>query len=416
MHKDFDLQVEFPINRLIPTLPLRLNYILWIEDIINTLGIKEASGIDIGRIPVNLITQIITKFPLPGCGASCIYPLLGAKKNNWSMTGIEIDPTSFQSALDNVSRNNLTDKVTVLHQPPGPHLLTHLLEGNSTSFTFCLCNPPFYDPESLAEPKNRTGHRPAPRNVRTGSEVELSCDGGEMNFIKNIFQASFKYKSRIRVFTTMVGIKNDMIGLVKELRRLGVTNYIETEFCQGRTTRWGLAWTFAEDDSTYLRTVPCTRSTFVKEPAIFFVPETNANQLKQKTIIVQEALLNILKELEIVYDHLPQPLINEKKWRLKCYRISWTNSRRKRREQQRNKMDIEGVEKDNNSSGEEDHSAGPIKRQKLDLGKPLLVADIYFNTVENGHTLQIFYLDGRQGKDACQQILQFIINRFNKQF
>lgn len=48
LHKDFDLKVDFPVNRLIPTLPLRLNYILWIEDILNTFGIKDGSGIDIG--------------------------------------------------------------------------------------------------------------------------------------------------------------------------------------------------------------------------------------------------------------------------------------------------------------------------------------------------------------------------------
>lgn len=49
LQKDFDLKVDFPINRLIPTLPLRLNYILWIEDILNTFGIKEVSGVDIGK-------------------------------------------------------------------------------------------------------------------------------------------------------------------------------------------------------------------------------------------------------------------------------------------------------------------------------------------------------------------------------
>lgn len=49
LQKDFDLKVDFPTNRLIPTLPLRLNYILWIEDILNTFGIKEVSGVDIGE-------------------------------------------------------------------------------------------------------------------------------------------------------------------------------------------------------------------------------------------------------------------------------------------------------------------------------------------------------------------------------
>lgn len=48
---DFDLDVDFPDNHLIPTVPLRLNYILWLEDIMNLLQISDRmpSGIDIGR-------------------------------------------------------------------------------------------------------------------------------------------------------------------------------------------------------------------------------------------------------------------------------------------------------------------------------------------------------------------------------
>lgn len=36
--EDYGLDVEFPLDRLIPTIPLRLNYILWVEDILS--GIK----------------------------------------------------------------------------------------------------------------------------------------------------------------------------------------------------------------------------------------------------------------------------------------------------------------------------------------------------------------------------------------
>lgn len=327
------------------------------------------------------------------------------------MTGLEVDSASYTKAVENVTNNSLSDRITVLLQSPDSGIFDQLLDGNSKTFDFCLCNPPFYDEAAAAvEPKNRTGNRPAPRNAKTGCAVELSCDGGEVNFIKKIISSSIKYKSRIRVFSTMIGIKNDLFVLVKELRRLGVTNYAETEFCQGRTTRWGLAWTFAEDDTeTYLRTVPCIKSTFVKEPALFFIPEMDTQNMVQKGKAIEEALLNLLKEIDIELILLPHTMAKEKRWRMKLHKVSWTNTRRKRREQKRGDIEV-------NKEEEEEESPGPVKKQRMDLGRPILVADIYMNCVEKGHTLQIYYLDGSQGKDACQQILQVVINRFNKLF
>jgi len=51
LQKDFGLQVEIPSNRLVPTLPLRLNYLLWMEDLIRFLNKpreEETRGADIG--------------------------------------------------------------------------------------------------------------------------------------------------------------------------------------------------------------------------------------------------------------------------------------------------------------------------------------------------------------------------------
>lgn len=46
LKEDFGLSMELPSDRLVPTLPLRLNYIHWLEDIVG----KEENkwGIDIG--------------------------------------------------------------------------------------------------------------------------------------------------------------------------------------------------------------------------------------------------------------------------------------------------------------------------------------------------------------------------------
>lgn len=52
LKKDFDLDVELPVGKLVPTVPLRLNYLLWIEDLFNLNydNKKKIKGIDIGKL------------------------------------------------------------------------------------------------------------------------------------------------------------------------------------------------------------------------------------------------------------------------------------------------------------------------------------------------------------------------------
>ncbi|KAA3677352.1 U6 snRNA m6A methyltransferase [Paragonimus westermani] len=88
---DFGLDLEFPLDRLVPTVPLRLNYILWLEDIIQSFHPPGT--------PVTVLDV--------GVGASCIYPLLGAKKNGWRFVGTEIDARNYAVAVESVARNSL---------------------------------------------------------------------------------------------------------------------------------------------------------------------------------------------------------------------------------------------------------------------------------------------------------------------
>lgn len=64
LQKDFGLDVIFPQNRLVPTIPLRLNYILWLEDLLSICvndtcvdnKCPEVHGIDIGMVDlINLL-------------------------------------------------------------------------------------------------------------------------------------------------------------------------------------------------------------------------------------------------------------------------------------------------------------------------------------------------------------------------
>ena len=53
LKEDWGLDVVLPPEYLVPTLPLRLNYILWLEDLVAALKLNDSEspvyGIDIGK-------------------------------------------------------------------------------------------------------------------------------------------------------------------------------------------------------------------------------------------------------------------------------------------------------------------------------------------------------------------------------
>lgn len=52
------------------------------------------------------------------------------------------------------------------------------------------------------------------------------------------------FKFALRWYTSMVGRKVNLKFLVSKIREVGVTVVKTTEFVQGKTCRWGLAWSF----------------------------------------------------------------------------------------------------------------------------------------------------------------------------
>lgn len=160
----FQINVDFAAGSLVPTLPLRLNYILWLEDILNSRPSQEQTkGIDIG------------------CGSSCIYSLLAAKKNNWQMVALESNAINLQYSLKNIEDNKLKHLITLYTQKDKTQIFqeyfNHLdANGQTIIYDFCLCNPPFFDSQSNDNNKTRkSGKRPPPHNCPTGfKEVRLS--------------------------------------------------------------------------------------------------------------------------------------------------------------------------------------------------------------------------------------------------
>ncbi|ORY00924.1 hypothetical protein K493DRAFT_278395 [Basidiobolus meristosporus CBS 931.73] len=210
-------------------IPNRLNYLLWIDDLLQSTKMDQevVRGIDIG------------------VGASCVYPLLGCRLNrNWHFLGTEIDPRSFSYAKANVERNGLSDRIQLFLNPTSKTLPLDEADGDAR-FSFAMCNPPFYENYEQVEAGINT-KKLKPRAVCTGSSNELITEGGEAQFISTMISESLELLDRVSWYTTMVGRKETLDVVVAKLKSSKINNYAITEFCQGVTRRWGLAWSFMD--------------------------------------------------------------------------------------------------------------------------------------------------------------------------
>ncbi|XP_033833327.1 RNA N6-adenosine-methyltransferase mettl16 isoform X1 [Periophthalmus magnuspinnatus] len=295
LKEDFGLTIEIPLERLIPTVPLRLNYIHWVEDLID--GQKQLRrGIDIGT------------------GASCIYPLLGATMNGWYFLATEVDDICFDYAKKNVEQNNLSDLIKVVKVPKKTLLMDALKEETEIVYDFCMCNPPFFANQLEAKGVNsRNSRRPPPSSVNTGGVTEIMAEGGELEFVKRIIHDSLQLKKRLRWYSCMLGKKCSLAPLKEELRKQGVPKVTYTEFCQGRTMRWALAWSFYDD--VIVPSPPSKKRKLEKarKPLSFTLPEAGLKELQTKASAlgcaggcpvesVTSLLEKSLTELRVSYD------------------------------------------------------------------------------------------------------------------
>ncbi|XP_034557103.1 RNA N6-adenosine-methyltransferase mettl16 isoform X2 [Notolabrus celidotus] len=324
LKEDFGLTIQIPLERLIPTVPLRLNYIHWVEDLID--GQKQLRrGIDIGT------------------GASCIYPLLGATMNGWYFLATEVDDICFDYATKNVEQNNLSDLIRVVKVPQKTLLMDALKEETEIVYDFCMCNPPFFANQLEAKGVNsRNSRRPPPSSVNTGGVTEIMAEGGELEFVKRIIHDSLQLKKRLRWYSCMLGKKCSLAPLKEELRKQGVPKVTHTEFCQGRTMRWALAWSFYDD--VIVPSPPSKKRKLEKgrKPLLFTVPEQGVKELQTKALAVGCTARNpvesitvllekTLTDLKVLHKHVPCRK-EEQSLHLTAVENTWIHIRQKRRD------------------------------------------------------------------------------------
>ncbi|KAL5325802.1 hypothetical protein ACEPPN_006935 [Leptodophora sp. 'Broadleaf-Isolate-01'] len=235
LKRDFGLKITLPPDRLCPPVPNRLNYILWIQRLLDSASDSYTDIYDAEREVLGLDI---------GTGASCIYPLLGCtQRPKWRFAGTDIDDKSLQFAKQNVKDNNLQNRIKLLQTQPDDPLLP-LDKMGFENIDFSMCNPPFYTSTAEMLSSASLKQRP-PFTACTGSANEMVTPGGEVSFISRMIDESLILKDRVQWYTSMLGKFSSIEPLVKKLREKGVDNFAVTEFVQGsKTRRWGLAWSF----------------------------------------------------------------------------------------------------------------------------------------------------------------------------
>ncbi|XP_067326179.1 RNA N6-adenosine-methyltransferase METTL16 isoform X2 [Anolis sagrei] len=272
LKEDFGLQIDIPLERLIPTVPLRLNYIHWVEDLIAQQE-TAAKGSVIWGIDI-------------GTGASCIYPLLGATLNGWYFIATEVDDVCFSYAKKNVEQNNLSDLIKVVKVPQKTLLLDALEEESEVIYDFCMCNPPFF-----------------------ANQLEAK-----------------------------------------------VPKVTHTEFCQGRTMRWALAWSFYEDVTVLSPPSKKRKLGKPRKPFTFLVLASIAKELAVKApsvgidaveemAVVAAWIRKLLTDLKVHHKNLPFEK-DEISLFLTARENSWIHLRRKKRDRVRQLRELPRASED----------------------------------------------------------------------
>ncbi|KAH9009340.1 S-adenosyl-L-methionine dependent methyltransferase, partial [Lactarius hengduanensis] len=197
----------------------RLNYVLWLQDVLSHSSSQEQPPTSIRGIDVRLSHLSTPRRRL---------------SPNWRIVATDVDTVSLASAQANVDRNGLSERISVLRaDPTGPILFPSLVHP-AASFDFSMCNPPFY---ASAEEVVRSAAAKA-LSPNAGAEVEMITAGGEEGFVGKMVRESLALGERCRWYTSMLGKLSSLTALVSLLRAHSLV--------QGHTRRWALAWSFTD--------------------------------------------------------------------------------------------------------------------------------------------------------------------------
>jgi len=165
----------------VPILPLRINFLLYTRDFINSLR---------GELPTEKPVLIDL-----GCGPVAIVSVLAHRLFAWRSLPIEPNACSAQLARQNLIDNGIGLSVVESDQLPS----ARELEGDTAYVV--VCNPPWFSGEA---------------------NHEKECDGGEVAFSRRLISDCLEHQNIIAI-CLLIGQKSSVSEIVKTAKSANMT-------------------------------------------------------------------------------------------------------------------------------------------------------------------------------------------------
>lgn len=230
-------QWAIPDGFLCPPVPGRADYIHHLADLLaednRAVAPRNINVLDIG------------------CGANCIYPLIGYREYEWRFTGSEINEEAMRAANAIIAANPGLNRGIRLRRQKNTQAIFHGVIHKNEQYHAVLCNPPFHASASEAQQgtqrkvRNLGLDKNAPLNFG-GQQEELWCEGGEKAFINRMINESVDFAKQCVWFTSLVSRRENLPELWRALEQVDAVAVRTVEMAQGQKQSRFIAWTFME--------------------------------------------------------------------------------------------------------------------------------------------------------------------------
>ncbi|RWR02106.1 23S rRNA methyltransferase [[Pantoea] beijingensis] len=226
-----------PDGFLCPPIPGRADYIHHLADLLaedhQSVVPKNSNVLDIG------------------CGANCIYPLIGHREYGWRFTGSEVNEQAMRAANAIIAANPGLARGIRLRRQKDNGAIFHGVIHKNESYSATMCNPPFHASASDARQGSQRKLRNLGLDTRAplnfgGQQDELWCEGGERAFIGKMIAESAEFSRQCVWFTSLVSRKEHLPELRRLLEEAEVAQVRIVEMAQGQKQSRFIAWSFLD--------------------------------------------------------------------------------------------------------------------------------------------------------------------------